>query len=1235
MIKGRYVLVLAAGLAAILLPAASAGVGAPKQLVIPNQGVAPLDVRDTAARARPAPTEAQLSLRASLGQSGVVDVDRVTGTPRVVAKLDGFLTGRSSAAGATIAMDYVRAHLAAFGLTQRDLSTLKLSKASYTDVGGTQHLYWEQVAQGIPAFDNGLEANVTKDGRLINVLGSPVPSLGVHSIAPGVDASRALRSALANAGSPAAPAVSQSASGSDPTRKTSFDGGHTASLVYFRGVNGVHLAWLVRAKASSTGDYNYVVDANSGQVLFRQNMVSFAGGMSWDYYPSTLLGPGVGTQTSRAWPAGWGPSGTTALSGNNAHVYKDVLDDNVPAAADDVPANVSTNWNYAFTAFNGGFPNNCDPRWQCSWDENSANTWQTNINQNATQVWYYVNTFHDWLTNSNIGFTEASGNFQVSNSSGQGLGGDAVQAQVDDGANTAGGLPDSNHQLNANMSTQQDGVPPRMQMYLFPGTGLNNTSPSANGGDDASVIYHEYTHGLSHRLVKLPNGLPALNSFQANAMGEAWSDWYAMDYLVSHGFDADTATVGDVQLGYFVGGGTTVPLRSEPMDCPNDASDHGGVCEGGNTPHFGGYSYGDLGHVTNGPEVHADGEIWGQTLWDLRQSGGIGSGTAEKIISDGMRLSPQDPSMLDMRNAIIQADTVDFAGAHRSTLWSVFANRGMGYFATTNGGNDTAPVADFTTETAALALPKGTLSGTITENGAPVAGVKVALGQSNGVLVGTTNASGNYSISNVPQHSYPIFVSKPYDVVSGATSASITGGSTTTANYVVRRDWASLYAGATLPAGGSSGPDYSGFGCGPAQAFDQSLGSGWSVDKPAPRFATIQLPQTITMSGYAIDPGATCGDDDNSSLGSFDLSVSSNGTTWTVIDPNRTMTAGNNHHLNNVNFGASGVANVRYVRITMKTTQGSTGTGASFIDMSELEVFATAGSTSAFNWTAQNSVDFDGNHVTDLAALYRGQNPDSLWYAPGTFQIVFGASTDIPVPGDYNGDGKTDAVIFRPSTGLWYGPATGLPQIVIQQVVGQAGDVPIPGDYDGDGKTDPAYYRPSTQLFFAVLSGGGVKQSTFGASGDVPVPRDYDGDGKTDFGIYRADANAQHLGLWYSPLSGGGVYQIFFGAPGDKPVPGDYDGDGKAEAVIFRSQANALWYGPKSGGGLFQLNLGTTGDVPIPGYYDSNQVEDPAVFHPANGNWFALLSGGGTAQTQVGVSTDIPVQKRPTLAGGL
>jgi hypothetical protein len=295
----------------------------------------------------------------------------------------------------------------------------------------------------------------------------------------------------------------------------------------------------------------------------------------------------------------------------------------------------------------------------------------------------------------------------------------------------------------------------------------------------------------------------------------------------------------------------------------------------------------------------------------------------------------------------------------------------------------------------------------------------------------------------------------------------------------------------------------------------------------------------------------------------------------------------------------------------------------------------------AFNWAANPSVDFDGDHLTDLGALYRGLSPaDSLWFAPSSaggasFQIYFAGTTDIAVPGDYNGDGKTDAVIFRPSTGLWYGPQTGAAAIVIQTIVGQAGDIPIPGDYDGDGKTDPAVYRPATGAFFAVKSSGGVLNISFGAAGDTPVPRDYDGDGKTDPAIYRPNV-AAGLSLWYAILSGGGVYQIYFGNVGDIPVPGDYNGDRKAEAVIFRPD-NGLWYGPFNGApGLFQLTLGGPGDIPIPGYYDNNLTEDPAIYRNGTGLWFALNSGGSVTRVDgLGLSTDVPVEKRPTLAGGL
>jgi hypothetical protein len=153
-----------------------------------------------------------------------------------------------------------------------------------------------------------------------------------------------------------------------------------------------------------------------------------------------------------------------------------------------------------------------------------------------------------------IGFTRTADNFEA-------VDGDAVQGESDDGANTAGGLPDDLHASNANMSTPPDGTSPRMQMSLInPGARFL----AGNSGDESDVVYHEYTHGLSNRLVVDANGFSTLNGSQADAMGEGWSDWYAEDFLVSQGLEKDTAAGGDIRVGkYWTSGGT---IRTQPLD---------------------------------------------------------------------------------------------------------------------------------------------------------------------------------------------------------------------------------------------------------------------------------------------------------------------------------------------------------------------------------------------------------------------------------------------------------------------------------------------------------------------------------------------------------------------------------------------------------------------------------------------------------------------------------------------
>src|SRR4051794_22094609 len=171
-----------------------------------DPGKPPFDVRDHQRQPAPGPEDARTarereSLSDRLGGQGVLDFDGQTNTARVVAKLDGFLTGRSEADAATIALDYVRSHEAVFGLSSGEIEDLKLVR-HYVDEGGTTHLVWAQVFDGITAFDNDLHANVAKDGRLINVSGSPVDELATRTTTPSLSASDAVARALTDAGRP-------------------------------------------------------------------------------------------------------------------------------------------------------------------------------------------------------------------------------------------------------------------------------------------------------------------------------------------------------------------------------------------------------------------------------------------------------------------------------------------------------------------------------------------------------------------------------------------------------------------------------------------------------------------------------------------------------------------------------------------------------------------------------------------------------------------------------------------------------------------------------------------------------------------------------------------------------------------------------------------------------------------------------------------------------------------------
>jgi hypothetical protein len=241
-----------------------------------------------------------------------------------------------------------------------------------------------------------------------------------------------------------------------------------------------------------------------------------------------------------------------------------------------------------------------------------------------------------------------------------------------------------------------------MQMYLFihiPGVPPNFVPfRDVNGGDDASIVYHEYTHGMSNRLIADGTAGGGLRAPQSAAMGEGWSDWYAKDFLVNQFPQLDTAADGEIDMGAYVDTGHNI--RNQPIDCSVGST---------TAPCVGGYTYGDFAALGGTVDPHNAGEIWGETLWDIRKL--LGSEVAEAIVTGGMRQTPLQPSFLDARNAIMLADNTLYGGIHANTLWGIFANRGMGFSALSAGPNGTTPIERFDLPPVAAAPAPGAAGG--------------------------------------------------------------------------------------------------------------------------------------------------------------------------------------------------------------------------------------------------------------------------------------------------------------------------------------------------------------------------------------------------------------------------------------------------------------------------------------------------------------------------------------------
>ncbi|HSV15262.1 MAG TPA: M36 family metallopeptidase, partial [Tepidisphaeraceae bacterium] len=628
----------------------------------------------------------------------------------------GYLSAPSSGAPLTIARNYLASHAASLGVSAADLGSSVVSD-QYTDADtGTTHIYLTQTFDGLPVANANLVVNVTAHGQVLNVAGGFVNGLAAaqgsgtqngpvqlvtSASTPTISAVQALQDATADLGLSlsAQPTLVQSSSpvdmgyGADETGTLTAPGVSSsdvpAGLQYIWTPDGVRLSWDLQIQTTDQAHwYDVSVGATAvgstgaGDLVFANdwvdhanyNVMALPNESANEGTRSVLTDPNDPTMSPYGWHDTNGVTGPeyTITRGNNVFAYTDTANANVPGFSPDGGA--SLNFDYP-------------------WDTTQSPSTTSNQSAAVTNLFYLNNTLHD--IHARYGFTEAAGNFQVMNYSGQGVGNDPVLAEAQDGGGTN----------NANFATPVDGSSPRMQMYLW-----TYSTPSRDGDFDNGIVVHEYGHGVSNRLTGGPANSNALSALQSGGMGEGWSDWWALMLtqrptdLQNSAYPMGTWALNQAATG---AGIRRYPYSYNTSIDPETFGLYGGA---------------------NGTEVHNTGELWSTALWDMNwlliQKYGFGTNVAGgydpnttgknggnnlalKLVMDGLKLQPANPSFVDARNAIIAADQALNGGQDLFQIWSAFARRGLGYSAVDSSSSAT-------TITTATDLPVGLLNPRVT-----------------------------------------------------------------------------------------------------------------------------------------------------------------------------------------------------------------------------------------------------------------------------------------------------------------------------------------------------------------------------------------------------------------------------------------------------------------------------------------------------------------------------------------
>jgi alpha-tubulin suppressor-like RCC1 family protein len=264
------------------------------------------------------------------------------------------------------------------------------------------------------------------------------------------------------------------------------------------------------------------------------------------------------------------------------------------------------------------------------------------------------------------------------------------------------------------------------------------------------------------------------------------------------------------------------------------------------------------------------------------------------------------------------------------------------------------------------------------------------------------------------------------------------------------------------------------------------------------------------------------------------------------------------------------------------------------------------------------------------SGTWYGLNSGAVDDAAATLTKQWGDASlgDVPVPGDVDGDGITDLITWRNSnaTWSWLTSSTGYSYPGVTKQFGQSGDKPFIGDIDGDGLGDLIVWRPVNATWYWLTSSNGYsgapgsKQWGDSAYGDIPLSADTDGDGKVELIVWR-----NSTGTWFWLTSSSGYSYSYsrskpWGTAGDIPLTGDMDGDGKADLMV-RRPSTSIWYWLTSSTDYASWSskqwITQNGDAPFAGDIDGDGLSELMLWRSSTATWYWLTSSSGYANTSV------------------